>query len=86
MGDDLIKFMVGGREVSLDRFADEMKADALRNIKAAVAERLRRIRCPEHGGSPQVTAKGDSLEKMEWEIHGCCQKLRDEAKRALDRT
>jgi hypothetical protein len=80
-----ISFMVGGKEVSSDKFGDALKTEAVKNIKEQVAERLRGIKCPEHGGTPQVTAEGGSLGNLEWKILGCCEKLRDEAQKALNR-
>ena len=77
-----IKFVVGGREVSPDNFADATKAQVYKHIRASIVERLRGVRCPEHGGSPQVTVEG-SLDRLEWKITACCERLRDEAQRAL---
>ena len=78
-----IKFVVGGREVSPDDFGDAAKVQVYKHIRASVTERLRGVRCAEHGGSPQVTVEGSSLDKLEWKITGCCERLRDEAQRAL---
>lgn len=78
-----VKFVVSGREVTPDNLADPARAQVYRHIRASVVERLRGVRCPMHGGSPQVTAEGSSLDKLEWKITGCCERLRDEAQRAL---
>ena len=83
--DSEIKFTIGGREVSPENFGDAMKAQAYKHIRDSVAERLRDVRCPEHGGAPQVTAEGSTMEKLEWKISGCCEKLREEAQKALSR-
>jgi hypothetical protein len=31
----------------------------------------------------QVTTEGNSLDKLEWKISGCCERLRDEAQKAV---
>lgn len=78
-----VKLMVGGKEVSPDDFGDAIKASVYEHLRDSIAEKLRGIRCPEHGSAPEVTAEGDSLDKLTWKISGCCDKVRDEAQRAL---
>ena len=46
---------------------------------------LQFFRLGDNVGVPQITAKGNILGKLEWEISGCCEKLRDEAQKALSR-
>lgn len=44
---------------------------------------LREVKCPEHGEFARVTIEGDDVEHLRWTISGCCEKLRDEAVKAL---
>ncbi len=80
-----VTFIIGGREVSPENLGDALKAQVWRSVSDSVAERLRSIRCPEHGSVPVVVAEGSSLDTLEWKISGCCEKLRDEAQKALKR-
>jgi hypothetical protein len=78
-----IKLIVGGKEVSPENFGNAMKAQVYKHVRDSIAEKLRTIRCPEHGGAPQVTAEGSSLDNLTWKVSGCCEKLRDEALKVL---
>ncbi len=78
-----IKFKVGGREVSPGKFGDAVTAAALKEVAGTVKAKLQRIRCPEHNQSPRVEVSGPSLDRLEWTVHACCQKLIDEATKVL---
>lgn len=80
-----IKFKVRGREVSRHDFGNAIQAAAYEHMKNRVAEKLRDVRCPEHREYAQVTAEGDDLEHLRWTVSGCCEKVREEAQKALRR-
>lgn len=80
-----VKLIVDGREASPEDFGEGIKARVYNDLKASITEKLRGIRCPEHGDAPLVTAEGSSLDKLEWKISGCCERLRDETQKALSR-
>jgi hypothetical protein len=54
----------------------------LKDVEKNVADRLRRVRCPDHHQPPTVRPKRVGT-KLKWEVTGCCQKLIDLALRAL---
>jgi hypothetical protein len=78
-----ISFEVGGRKVSPDRIGDELGKAILKEVARNVKTSLASVRCPEHGQHPRVTVKGSSLDKLSFEVHGCCQTLIDAAVRKL---
>ena len=61
-----VKFVVGAREVSPEKFADALMVAALESIKKHIQEKLGRVRCPEHHEAPRVEVKGPSLDKLEF--------------------
>ena len=75
-------FEVGGRKVSANRFADEIEKAVFQDVKQSVTKALSGVRCPEHGKYPSVVVKGRSLDKLQFEISGCCEDL---IKRATDK-
>ena len=81
-----MEFRIGGRKVSFDKGRDEMEAQVLTEIRKYIQQNLAHVRCPEHGGALlRVVAEGPSLDKLEFFIHdSCCQKLVDEATKALE--
>ena len=78
-----VKFMVGGREVSPDRFGNEIEKVTFKLVKEKISKNLSSVRCPEHGQYPKVVVKGNTLKDLKFEVHGCCQKLIDSAKEKL---
>jgi hypothetical protein len=78
-----IKLTVGGKEVSPENFGSAMKAQVFEHLKDSITKKLSQIKCPEHGGVPKVTAEGNSLDNVKWQISGCCEKLREEALKAI---
>ena len=80
-----IEFRIWGRKVSFDKGWDKMEVQVLADVRKTIQQNLAQVRCPEHGGAPRrVVAKGPSLDKLEFFIlDSCCQKLIDEATRAL---
>lgn len=60
----------------------ELEKQAWEAIRKQVEEMLRDVKCPEHGRRPKVTISG-SYSSPEFKIEGCCQKLIDEATKAL---
>ena len=71
----IITLKVGGKEVSPENFGDEIKAQVYKHLRDSIAEKLRGMKCPEHGSVPEVTAEGTSLDNLNWNISGCCGKL-----------
>ncbi len=81
-----IEFRIGGRKVSFDKGRDETEAKVLTEIRKYIQRKLAHVQCPEHGSAlRRVVAEGPSLDKLEFFIHdSCCQKLVDEATKALE--
>jgi len=83
-----VEFRIGGEKQSLNKELDEMvaKADAenRKGIQGYIQQKLAHVGCPEHGGAPRrVVAEGSSWDDFELSVEGCCQKLIDEAEKAL---
>jgi hypothetical protein len=78
-----IKFNVGGREVPLDRFTDAIMKSVPEQVKSNIQKRLENARCPDHGQHPRVTVTAHSVDHLEFQIAGCCQKMIDEVTKAL---
>ncbi len=83
-----VKFTVNGRDVPAGQvgraMSDALEQAAFEQVRKNVQERLRRLRCPEHHQAPRVTSSGSSLATLEWSISGCCDRVVDAARRALN--
>lgn len=79
-----IKYEVNGKPVSLENLQDALMAAVLVSVKNHVIETIGSATCPEHGGSPNITIVGNSLEDVSFNVSGCCQGLIDEVKRKFE--
>ncbi len=81
-----VEFRIWGRKVSFDKGWDEMEVQVLADVRKNIQQKLAHVRCPEHGSALlRVVAEGPSWDKLEFFIHdSCCQKLIDEATKALE--
>lgn len=70
-----VRFEVGGRKVSANRFASELEKAAFTQVRDNITKALRDVRCSEHGARPTVVVKGTSLDNLKFEVHGCCENL-----------
>lgn len=77
-----VRFEVGGRRVSGDRFASEVEKAILTGVQNNIRQALRTVTCHDHGGRPSVVVKGSSLNNLTFEVHGCCEDL---VKRSLEK-
>jgi hypothetical protein len=73
-----IKFEINGQRVDPNRFGDALEQAILQQISEQVSTTLRSVQCSEHGQYAKVTVKGQSLEKLSFEVSGCCQALVDQ--------
>ena len=78
-----IEFVVGGREVQSGEFTSAVKARIYAEIRDRIAEKLRDVKCSEHGEFAKVTAEGQDFSHLQWTVSGCCESLRQEAIQVL---
>jgi hypothetical protein len=55
---------------------------AMESLKKQISEKLKTVQCPDHHQHPEVIITG-TFKKPEFRVKGCCQKLIDEATKAL---
>ena len=79
-----VSFEINGRKVSPQNWGNAVERALLENLKEQIQDKLRGVRCAEHNQQPRVTVAGSSLDQLSFQVHGCCQKLIDQATKALD--
>jgi hypothetical protein len=57
--------------------------ELLKDVKKQITDQLQSVRCPDHHERPTVRPKGVGT-TMEWEIAGCCERVIEQAHRALN--
>jgi hypothetical protein len=78
-----VKFIVGGCEVSPDGFSDAITQAVLVQVREHLSSRLKSVSCPEHHEFARVEVVSDSIERLSFNVYGCCEKLREAAAAAL---
>ena len=63
-------FHSDGSPFNPERFKGELMEKATKAAEGGIRNKLRFVRCPEHGQAPTITrnVKG-------WDVRGCCDKL-----------
>ena len=78
-----ISFEINGKKVNADRVGNALEAEALKNISGQIKDKLRGIKCPEHGKAPKLIVKGRNLDNLSFEVAGCCDALIERVKEKL---
>ena len=78
-----ISFEINGRKVRPNQVADVLEKAILQNLSDSISKQLRNVRCAEHGERPKVKCKGRKLDKLTFEISGCCESLIQRATKKL---
>jgi hypothetical protein len=79
-----IKLKLNGRQVSPDQLGSAVEDEVLAKVKAQMAEKLKNLRCPDHGEAPKPEFDGDSLKNLKIQFRTCCGWMREEAERVLN--
>jgi nitrogenase subunit NifH len=74
-----ISFEIGGRKVRPNQVKNALEKAILTNLSDSIAKALRGVTCPEHGGRPTVRCSGRKLDKLTFEVTGCCSDLIERA-------
>lgn len=78
-----LKFEINGRPANPNNFRDPLEKAVMEAVSKQIRQKIGSCRCPEHGRSPSILAKGRSLESLSFEVKGCCEKLIEDVKRRL---
>jgi hypothetical protein len=78
-----IRYEINGRRIDPRNVRDAIESAVLGAVSDSISQKLRSCRCPDHGGTPKLIGKGRSVDKLNFEISGCCDNLIAEVKRRL---
>lgn len=78
-----VSFEIGGKKVHPNNIGDALEKALLGEITSNIKKAIGSVKCSEHGNSPSVKVKGRSLDKLSFEVGGCCQGLIDTALKKL---
>ncbi len=72
-----IEYGSSNKKVSKPRFSKESGQSVFNQFKDSFKKQVGEYVCPEHGLHPTVKVKGQNIDKIEFEVSGCCQHLID---------
>jgi hypothetical protein len=79
-----ISFEIGGKKVNPQNIGNALEEAILEQIKKSIINRVGAVSCPEHGTLAKIICKGSDLDKLSFEISGCCDKLINAVKAKLN--
>lgn len=79
-----ITLKIDGRDCRLDQIGKELEKAAMADLKEQIQREVSRIRCPIHGQVARVRASGQGIDRLSWEIDGCCDDLVERVKKVFD--
>ncbi len=78
-----ITFKLNGRKVRPNQIGDALEKALLQKVEDDIKKKVATVRCPEHGQAAQIVASGRSIDKLRFDIKGCCEKLISDVKKKL---
>lgn len=66
---------MNGRRVRPEQIGDALEKAVLNEAIKGVKREAGSVVCPNHGESASVVVKGKSLDRLTFEVHGCCDEL-----------
>lgn len=78
-----IKFELNGRAVDPRNIGNALESLVLQAATSEIQKKVGSCRCPDHGEFPKLVGKGRSVDKLNFEVSGCCEKLIEEVKHKL---
>jgi hypothetical protein len=70
-------------EYDLRQFKDSLEKAAMESIVAQAKQKVGSVRCATHGQSPTVRVEGRALNRLTFDVQGCCQTVIDQVRSRL---
>jgi hypothetical protein len=78
-----ITYTLGGRKVSQKQFFDGIEGQIRHAAVDQVVERVRQVKCPEHGKAVEVSEVKETPQGFSFEFTGCCDQAIAAAQQSL---
>lgn len=70
-----VDFKLNGKKVNPNNIGDLISKSIFEVISKDIKQKLSSVRCPEHNQYPKITVEGKSIDKLSFNIGGCCDNL-----------
>jgi len=78
-----IEFKINGRTVHPNQIDNELEKAILQQVRDNIKKRVGSVRCKTHGQAAKIIATGRSIDKLKFEVSGCCEELVEQVKQRL---
>jgi hypothetical protein len=78
-----VSFEINGRKVQPNQIGEVLTKAVLTSVAEQIKSKVGSVRCQDHGASPKIICKGNSIESLGFEVSGCCEKVIDSVKQKL---
>jgi actin-like ATPase involved in cell morphogenesis len=78
-----ITYEINGKKVNPKSFGNAIEQAILNQVTEHIKKTVGSVRCSEHHQAPKIKVKGRSLDKLSFEVSGCCEQLIEKVKQKL---
>jgi len=79
-----ISFELNGRKINPNQIGKEIEKAVFENVQKSIIKSVGSIHCKTHGKTPSIKVKGRSVEKLNFDVSGCCEDIIDQVRKKLD--
>jgi hypothetical protein len=72
-----IDFLIAGKKIEAGNYEDATRGFVLYNLREALEEKVKSIKCPVHKTSAHFTVEGKDFENMKITFNTCCNTMKD---------
>lgn len=72
-------FVINGVEINPENAENPEQQDMMERVMEAIAAQMEGVSCPEHKEAPRFLCSGETIDDISVQVHGCCEKLIEEA-------
>ncbi len=76
-------FEIAGKRIDVNKVSDKLQKAVFVEVEKSLLRTIGNAKCPIHNKGPIVVVTGPSLEKLSYEVKGCCDKLIEVVKKEL---
>lgn len=76
-------FEIAGKRIDINKVSNKLQKSVLVEIEKSLLRTIGNVECPFHNKAPVVVVSGPSLDKLSYEVKGCCDKLIELVKKEL---
>ena len=78
-----ISFELNGKKINPNQIGNAIEKALFENVQESITELVGSIHCKTHGKTPFIIAKGRSVDKLRFNVSGCCENIINQVQKKL---